>query len=164
MKKDPVPWPLCWPPPYRWGWWKSAPGGSRRGSGGGGDPRNESRPATAGPAATFTGDVSVKPLFDPNDSRNFSSAEVSFTPCADRLAHPSGRSDPDRQPRAPDGCRSGADSAGHCRRRCHLDRARREALARWEGDTAMTHIAIQWVVDGRPVDWMEHVTDDEYCQ
>jgi quercetin dioxygenase-like cupin family protein len=37
----------------------------------------------------------------------------------------------------------------------------------WHGgtaDTAMTHIAIQGFVDGRPVDWMEHVTDDEYCQ
>ncbi|WP_198730496.1 cupin domain-containing protein [Mycolicibacterium baixiangningiae] len=35
----------------------------------------------------------------------------------------------------------------------------------WRGathTTAMTHIAVQAFVDGRPVDWMEHVTDDEY--
>jgi quercetin dioxygenase-like cupin family protein len=35
----------------------------------------------------------------------------------------------------------------------------------WHGassDAAMTHIAIQAFVDGRPVDWMEHVTDGEY--
>ena len=39
-----------------------------------------SRPAGRGPAETFTGEVSVKPLFDVNDARTFSSAEVSFTP------------------------------------------------------------------------------------
>jgi len=26
----------------------------------------------------------------------------------------------------------------------------------------MTHIAIQTFVDGRPVDWLEHVADDQY--
>ena len=55
--------------------------------------RKESRPAGRGPAETFTGEVSVKPLFDTNDARTFSSAEVSFTPCA-RTAwhtHPGGQ-------------------------------------------------------------------------
>jgi len=35
----------------------------------------------------------------------------------------------------------------------------------WHGDTptnAMTHIAIQEALDGKVVDWMEHVTDKEY--
>ena len=27
----------------------------------------------------------------------------------------------------------------------------------------MTHIAIQDSVDGRPVDWLEHVTDEQYA-
>jgi hypothetical protein len=27
--------------------------------------------------------------------------------------------------------------------------------------TTMTHIAIQDSVDGSPVDWLEHVTDDQ---
>ena len=61
---------------------------------------NGSRPASAGPAETFTGDVTVKPLFDPNGVRTFGSAEVSFTPCA-RTAwhtHPSGQT-PDRHHR-----------------------------------------------------------------
>jgi hypothetical protein len=30
--------------------------------------------------------------------------------------------------------------------------------------TAMTHIAIQGLVDRTPVDWMEHVTDEQYLQ
>ena len=35
----------------------------------------------------------------------------------------------------------------------------------WHGassTTAMTHIAIQESLDGKAVDWMEHVTDDQY--
>ena len=35
----------------------------------------------------------------------------------------------------------------------------------WHGaspTTAMTHIAIQEKLDGKVVEWMEHVTDDEY--
>ena len=63
--------------------------------------------------------------------------------------------------------RMGAGMGGHgrhCRRRCHLVRARREHLHRGTADTAMTHIAIQGFVDGRPVDSMEHVTEHEYCQ
>lgn len=35
----------------------------------------------------------------------------------------------------------------------------------WHGaapDVAMTHIALQEVKDGKVVDWMEHVTDDQY--
>src|SRR6476660_9062690 len=53
--------------------WKSAPSGAE---GGGMEiSRDESRPATPGPAETFTGEVSVKPLFDTNDARDFSSAQ-----------------------------------------------------------------------------------------
>ena len=54
---------------------------------------DDSRPAGAGPAETFTGDVTVKPLFDPSGVRTFGSAEVSFTPSA-RTAwhtHPGGQ-------------------------------------------------------------------------
>ncbi len=35
----------------------------------------------------------------------------------------------------------------------------------WHGaspTTAMTHIAIQEALDGKAVDWMEHVGDDQY--
>ena len=35
----------------------------------------------------------------------------------------------------------------------------------WHGaspTTAMTHIAIQEALDGKAVDWMEHVTDEQY--
>ena len=35
----------------------------------------------------------------------------------------------------------------------------------WHGaapDTAMTHIAIQETLDGKSVDWLEHVSDEQY--
>ena len=35
----------------------------------------------------------------------------------------------------------------------------------WHGaspTTAMTHIAVQEQLDGKPVDWLEHVTDEQY--
>ena len=35
----------------------------------------------------------------------------------------------------------------------------------WHGaslTTAMTHIAVQEQLDGKPVEWMEHVSDDQY--
>jgi quercetin dioxygenase-like cupin family protein len=35
----------------------------------------------------------------------------------------------------------------------------------WHGaaaTTAMTHIAIQEALDGKAVDWMEHVSDEQY--
>jgi hypothetical protein len=40
--------------------------------------------------------------------------------------------------------------------------AGREALAWSPATTAMTHIAIQEQLDGKAVDWMEHVTDEQY--
>ncbi|WP_395311060.1 hypothetical protein V4U86_09875 [Mycobacterium sp. AMU20-3851] len=42
---------------------------------------------------------------------------------------------------------------------------RRRGVKHWHGaagDAAMTHIAVQATVDGRAVDWMEHVTDEQY--
>jgi hypothetical protein len=41
-------------------------------------------------------------------------------------------------------------------------RTGREALACGYADDAMTHIAIQEKLDGKVVDWMEHVTDEQY--
>ena len=55
--------------------------------------REETRPATPGPEETFTGDVSVKPLFGTVDERNSSAAEVTFSPCARSAwhTHPAGQ-------------------------------------------------------------------------
>jgi hypothetical protein len=42
--------------------------------------------------------------------------------------------------------------------------ARRKALAGATSTTAMTHIAIQEKLDGKVVDWMQHVTDEQYLK
>jgi hypothetical protein len=46
--------------------------------------------------------------------------------------------------------------------RRHLVSTRRPALARRTPTTAMTHIAIQEALNGKTVDWMEKVSDDQY--
>jgi quercetin dioxygenase-like cupin family protein len=125
--------------------------------------QNASRPAGRGPAETFTGEVSVKPLFDVNDARTFSSAEVSFTPCA-RTAwhtHPGGQT-----LIVTDGNGWVQEWGGEKQRIAEGDVIwTPPGIKHWHGgtaETAMTHIAIQTFVDGRPVDWLEHVTDDQY--
>jgi quercetin dioxygenase-like cupin family protein len=40
--------------------------------------------------------------------------------------------------------------------------ARREALAWCNTNNRMTHIAIQERLDGKAVDWLEKVTDEQY--
>ena len=121
------------------------------------------RSATAGPAETFTGDVSVKPLFDPNGVRTFGSAEVSFTPCA-RTAwhtHPAGQT---LYVTTGDGW---IQQWGGEKQAIHPGDViwTPPGVKHWHGatdTTAMTHIAIQASVDGTPVNWLEHVSDTDY--
>jgi quercetin dioxygenase-like cupin family protein len=124
---------------------------------------DESRPATTGPGDTFTGQVSVKPLFNPNAVRNTGSAEVMFTPCA-RTAwhtHPAGQT------------LIVTTGTGWIQQWGGQKQAIKPrdviwtppGVKHWHGateTTAMTHIAIQDSVDGRPVDWLEHVTEEQY--
>jgi quercetin dioxygenase-like cupin family protein len=124
---------------------------------------SESRSAASGPADTFTGDVSVKPLFDTNQARNFSSAEVSFTPCARTAWH----SHPGGQTLIVTSGTGWVQEWGGPKRGITVGDVvwTPPGIKHWHGagsETAMTHIAIQAFVDGRPVDWTEHVTDDEY--
>ncbi|KMO75898.1 (R)-mandelonitrile lyase [Mycolicibacterium obuense] len=124
-----------------------------------------SRPAGRGPAETFTGEVSVTPLFDTNDDRSFSSARVSFTPCA-RTAwhtHPGGQT-----LIVTAGTGWVQEWGGDKQRITEGDVIwTPPGVKHWHGgtsETAMTHIAIQTFVNGRPVDWLEHVTDDDYLR
>lgn len=123
----------------------------------------ESRPATEGPADTFTGQVSVKPLFNPNAARTFGAAEVTFTPCA-RTAwhtHPAGQT------------LIVTSGTGWVQQWGGQKQSIKPGdviwtppgVKHWHGATdatTMTHIAIQDSVDGTPVDWLEHVTDEQY--
>ena len=125
--------------------------------------RSGSQPSAKGPAEYFTGTVRIDPLFQTSDPGRALAASVTFEPCA-RTAwhtHPRGQilivtfgcglvqswGGPIEQIRPGDvvWCPPGEKH--------------------WHGGTAttaMTHIAIAQQLDGKAVDWMEKVSDDEY--
>jgi quercetin dioxygenase-like cupin family protein len=123
----------------------------------------DQRPATAGPPDTFTGEVSVQPLYDPNGVRTVGSAEVTFSPSA-RTAwhtHPGGQTL---------NVTSGEGWVQQWGAPKQLIKAGDvvwipPAVKHWHGATStspMSHIASQDFVDGSPVEWMELVADEQY--
>jgi quercetin dioxygenase-like cupin family protein len=124
-----------------------------------------SQPSVKGPEDWFTGTVRIDPLFDRTDPARVSGASVTFEPGA-RTAwhtHPLGQ--------------TLIVTAG-------LGWAQKEGEAvqeirpgdvvwfapgekHWHGASAkaaMTHIAIQEKLDGKAVDWMEKVSDQQYVE
>jgi len=125
--------------------------------------RSGSRPSGKGPADYFTGAVRIDPLFQAPDPARVSGASVTFEPGA-RTAwhtHPlgqtlivtSGRGWVQRWGGPTEEIRPG-DVIWFPPGEKH-----------WHGatpTTAVTHIAIQEALDGKRVDWMEHVSDEQY--
>ena len=125
--------------------------------------RSGSQPSGKGPTEWFTGTVRIDPLFAAQAPARAAGNAVTFEPGA-RTAwhtHPLGQvlivtagcglaqrwGGPIEEIRPGDvvGCEHGEKH--------------------WHGatpTTAMTHIAIQEALDGKAVDWMEQVSDDEY--
>ncbi len=122
-----------------------------------------SQPARSGPADWFTGDVRIDPLFDHSEPARVSGASVTFQPGA-RTAwhtHPLGQTiivtagigwaqrwDGPREEIRPGDVVWFAPGEKH-----------------WHGATttsAMTHIAIQEKLDGKAVEWLDHVSDEQY--
>ena len=122
-----------------------------------------SQPSSKGPTDWFTGTVRMDPLFKPSPPARAAGTSVTFEPGA-RTAwhtHPLGQ--------------TLIITAG-------VGRAQREGgpieeirpgdvvwfppgEKHWHGaspTTAMTHIAIQEALDGKVVDWLEHVSDEQY--
>jgi quercetin dioxygenase-like cupin family protein len=125
--------------------------------------RSGSQTSGKGPAEWFTGSVRIHPLFDATDPSRVSGASVSFEPGA-RTAwhtHPLGQT--------------------------LIVTAGQGLVQRWGGpieqigpgdvvqfqpgekhwhgaapSTGMTHIAIQEQLDGSRVEWLEHVSDEQY--
>ncbi|KZS52280.1 MULTISPECIES: (R)-mandelonitrile lyase [Rhizobium] len=125
--------------------------------------RSGSQPSAKGPADWFTGNVRVDPLFAVTSPARAAGASVTFEPGA-RTAwhtHPLGQT-----LIVTSGC-------GRVQREgCPIEEIRDGDVVsfapgerHWHGaspTTAMTHIAIQEQLDGKVVDWMEHVTDTQY--
>ncbi len=126
--------------------------------------RNGSQPSGKGPSDWFTGVVRIDPLFQPNESRRAAAAAVTFEPSA-RTAwhtHPlgqtlivtSGFGRVQREAGPIEEIRPG-DVVWFAAGEKH-----------WHGaspTTAMTHTATQEQLEGKVVDWMEQVTDQQYA-
>ncbi|MBF6561245.1 MAG: cupin domain-containing protein [Candidatus Binataceae bacterium] len=125
--------------------------------------RNGSRPSRKGPAENFTGSVRIDPLFDPPDPARAYGALVTFEPGA-RTAwhtHPLGQ--------------TLIVTSGCGWTQC-VDGSKEEirpgdviwcppGRKHWHGataTTAMSHIAIVEKLNGKAVDWMEQVSEEQY--
>jgi quercetin dioxygenase-like cupin family protein len=125
--------------------------------------RNGSRPSGKGPADWFTGTVRVDPLFDAPEPARVVGASVTFEPGA-RTAwhtHPLGQT-----LLVTAGCGLVQRVSGAVERILPGDVVWfPPGEKHWHGataTTAMTHIAIQEKLDGKVVEWMEQVSDEQY--
>jgi quercetin dioxygenase-like cupin family protein len=125
--------------------------------------RSGSQPSAKGPSEWFTGTVRIDPLFQAPAPARVTGASVTFEPGA-RTAwhtHPLGQTLivtagcglAQREGSPVEAIRPG-DVVWFAPGEKH-----------WHGatpTTAMTHIAIQEALDGKPVDWLEQVSDAQY--
>ena len=125
--------------------------------------RSGTTPSGKGPAEYFTGTVRIDPLFQVGTPARAAGTWVTFEPGA-RTAwhtHPLGQN-----LIVMTGCGLAQRWGGP------IEQIRPGDVIsfvpgekHWHGataTTAMTHIAIQEALDGKPVDWMEHVSDEQY--
>lgn len=121
------------------------------------------QPSGKGPADWFTGEVRIDPLFSPNDARRAGAASVTFEPGA-RTAwhtHPLGQT-----LIITSGCGRVQREGGTVEAVFPGDIIWFEPNEKhWHGaapTNGMSHIAIQENLNGKLVDWMEKVTDEQY--
>jgi quercetin dioxygenase-like cupin family protein len=125
--------------------------------------RSGSQPSGKGPAEYFTGSVCIDPLFKANDPSRTSGACVTFEPGARSAwhTHPLGQI-----------LIVTAGSGWVQQWGGQIEEIRQGDVVwippgqkHWHGATAttgMTHIAIQEHLDGKVVEWMEKVSDEQY--
>ena len=125
---------------------------------------NGSRPSAKAPAEYFTGSVVLTPLFGATSHTRTTGGHVTFEPRARSAwhTHPAGQ------------ILIVTSGVGWVQEWNGQKREIRPGdviwtppgVKHWHGATAangMTHIAIQELVDGRNVDWMEKVSDEQYA-
>jgi quercetin dioxygenase-like cupin family protein len=122
-----------------------------------------SQPSGKGPAEWFTGTVRVDPLFPVTAPARAAGNAVTFEPGARTAWH----THPFGQTLVVTAGSGRVQRWGGPREEIRPgDVVRFEPGEKhWHGaapTTAMTHIAIQEALDGKSVDWMEHVSDDQY--
>ena len=125
--------------------------------------RSGSQQTSKGPADWFTGSVWLRPLFEAPEPARVRGASVTFEPGA-RTAwhtHPLGQT-----------LIVTAGTGWAQREGGEIEEIRAGDVVwfapgekHWHGatpTTVMTHIAIQEALNGKVVEWMEHVTDEQY--
>ena len=127
--------------------------------------RSGSQPSGKGPTEYFTGTVRIDPLFQAHEPARALGVSVTFEPRARTAwhAHPLGQT-----LIVTAGCGRAQRWGGP------IEEIRPGDVIwfapgekHWHGaaaKTAMTHIAIQERLDGKTVDWMEKVSDEQYGQ
>jgi 4-carboxymuconolactone decarboxylase len=125
--------------------------------------RSGSQPSTKGPAEHFTGSVHREPLFSANPPSHTSGARVTFEPGARTAWH----SHPAGQTLIVTAGRGWVQQWGG-----PVEEMREGDIVwippgqkNWHGattTTSMTHIAIQEDLNGKTVEWMEQVGDEQY--
>jgi quercetin dioxygenase-like cupin family protein len=126
--------------------------------------RSGSRPSGKGPAEYFTGNVRIDPLFEAPDPARARGASVTFEPGARSAwhTHPLGQT-----LIVTSGC-GWVQSEGAPK----MEIRPGDVVwcppkeKHWHGatpTTAMTHIAIQEQLDGKVVEWLEKVSDEQYA-
>jgi quercetin dioxygenase-like cupin family protein len=125
--------------------------------------RNGSRPSSKGPEAWFTGTVRVDPMFQAGDPARVSGGQVTFEPGARTMwhTHPLGQTLIVTSGLGWVQCENGP-----------IEEVRPGDIVwfppgekHWHGataTTAMTHIAVTEWLDGKNVEWMEKVSDEQY--
>jgi quercetin dioxygenase-like cupin family protein len=121
------------------------------------------QPSNKGPADWFTGTVRIDPLFQPNAPARVSGASVTFEPGARTAWH----THPLGQNLIVTAGSGWAQSEGGPVEEIHPGDVVwfPPGEKHWHGatpTTAMTHIAIQEALDGKAVDWLEKVSDEQY--
>lgn len=125
--------------------------------------RAGSRPTSKGPPERFIGDVTVVPLFTPNDARRTTAAYVTFEAGARSAwhSHPSGQT------------LVITEGTGWVQEEGGAKQTLRPGdvvwtppgVRHWHGATtesAMTHMALQEDADNLGITWLQHVTEAEY--
>jgi quercetin dioxygenase-like cupin family protein len=125
--------------------------------------RNGSQPSIQGPAEWFTGAVRIDPLFTAPAPARTACASVTFEPGARTAwhSHPLGQILVVTAGCGWTQCEDGPVEEIRAGDTIFCPPGHRH----WHGatpTTSMTHIAIQEALDGKLVDWMEHVSDAQY--
>ncbi|MGV3622634.1 MAG: (R)-mandelonitrile lyase [Archangium sp.] len=126
---------------------------------------SSTRDPVAGPVEVFTGEVTVTPLFTPNEFRKAGAGSVTFAPGA--------RSNWHRHPKGQTLIITRGTGWVQQKGESKLEVKEGDVIwtppevIHWHGATAteaMSHIATQEPVEGIAVEWLEKVTDDEYAR